>query len=64
MLARYTLTRSELGEVVKLLGADVDPSARQIHLPRFNVGPAQRCVIALGGDGASASGAPVLTAAA
>jgi putative SOS response-associated peptidase YedK len=63
MCARYTLTRSELGEIVKLLGADVDPSARQIHLPRFNVGPAQQCVIAVGGDGARASRAPVLIAA-
>jgi putative SOS response-associated peptidase YedK len=66
MCARYTLTRSELGEVVKLLGADVDHSARQIHLPRFNVGSAQRCVIAINGDGldgATLSPRPVLTAA-
>ena len=48
---------------MKLLGADVDPSARQIYLRRFNVGPAQQCVIAVGGDGASASRAPLLIAA-
>jgi putative SOS response-associated peptidase YedK len=63
MRARYTLTRSELGDIVTLLGANVDPSARQNHLPRFNVGSAQRCVIAVGGDGADASAAPVLIAA-
>ncbi len=63
MCARYTLTRSELGDVVKELGADVDPSARQIHLPRFNVGPAQSCVIAISGAGPAMSARPVLTAA-
>jgi putative SOS response-associated peptidase YedK len=63
MCARYTLTRSELGDVVKELGADVDPSARQIHLPRFNVGPAQSCVIAMSGAGPATSARPVLAAA-
>lgn len=58
MCARYTLTRTDLGTVVDELGAEVDPSAGDVHLPRYNVGPGQRCVVARAG-----TAAPVLTAA-
>lgn len=58
MCGRYTLTRTTLGEVVKELHADVDPSAEQLPLPRYNIGPGQSCVIARAADEA-----PLLTAA-
>lgn len=67
MCARYTLTRTELGGVVEALGADVDPSAAAIRLPRFNVGPSQICVIARAGrggdEGNDGAARPVPTAA-
>ena len=53
----------ELADVVDDLGADVGPTARPIHLARFNVGPAARCVIAMSGAGSGTSARPVLTAA-
>jgi putative SOS response-associated peptidase YedK len=58
MCGRYTLTRTNLGEVVKELHAELDASAEQLRLPRYNIGPAQTCAIALAGDDA-----PLLTAA-
>jgi putative SOS response-associated peptidase YedK len=47
---------------VKLLGADVEPSARQIHLPRFNMGPVQG-VISVGGGGPGVVGTPTFIGA-
>jgi SOS response associated peptidase (SRAP) len=58
MCARYTLTRTELGQVIAELAAELDASAEAIRLPRYNVAPAQACVIAVRG-----AAAPVLTAA-
>ena len=58
MCGRYTLTRTNLGEVVKELHAELDPSAEQLHLPRYNIGPGQACAIARVGDDT-----PLLTAA-
>jgi putative SOS response-associated peptidase YedK len=63
MCARYTLTRTELGGVVEELGADIDPSAAAIRLPRFNVGPSQICVIAREEARGDGEVRPVLTAA-
>jgi len=58
MCGRYTLTRTNLSEVVTKLHAELDPSAAQLPLPRYNIGPGQICAIALAGDDA-----PLLTAA-
>lgn len=58
MCGRYTLTRTNLGEAVKALHAELDPSAEQLPLPRYNIGPGQTCVVARPGDDA-----PLLTSA-
>ncbi len=58
MCGRYTLTRTNLGEVVEELHAELDPSAERLPLPRYNIGPGQTCAIARPGDEA-----PLLTAA-
>lgn len=58
MCGRYTFTYPDLGEVAELLGAEIDASAAEVALPRFNVAPSQTCVIGRSGDDA-----PVLTAA-
>jgi putative SOS response-associated peptidase YedK len=57
MCGRYTLSRTTLGEVIKELHADLDPSAEQLQLPRYNIGPGQTCVIARANEEA-----PLLTA--
>ena len=44
-------------------GESSGASFGQIHLARFNVGPAARCVIAMSGAGSGTSAMPVLTAA-
>ena len=58
MCGRYTLTRTNLGEVVKELHAELDPATEQFRLPRYNVGPGQPCAIAR-----ASSAAPLLTTA-
>jgi len=76
MCGRYTLTRPDLGSVVDLLSADVDPSAAEIHHPRYNIAPSQPCVVASAGranadpagdpsgpSGITGEGRPVLSAA-
>lgn len=50
MCGRYTLTRTNLGVVVKDLHAELDPSAEQLKFPRYNIGPGQLCAVARAGQ--------------
>jgi putative SOS response-associated peptidase YedK len=47
MCGRYTLTYSDLGEVVAMLDAVLDPAAAELYRPRFNIAPTNAAVIAL-----------------
>jgi len=51
MCGRYTLTYADLGAVVEALDAIVDPSAAELHRPRYNVAPSSACVVARPEDG-------------
>lgn len=51
MCGRYTLTYSDLGEVVAMLDAVLDPAAAELYRPRFNVAPTNAAVIARQGAG-------------
>jgi putative SOS response-associated peptidase YedK len=46
MCGRYTLTYTDLGNVVEALGAVLDPAAVEIYRPRYNVAPTNAAVIA------------------
>lgn len=46
MCGRYTLTYSDLGQVAELLGAVLEPTAAELHRPRYNVAPSSACIIA------------------
>jgi putative SOS response-associated peptidase YedK len=46
MCGRYTLTYSDLGEVVAMLDAILDPAAAELYRPRFNIAPTNAAVIA------------------
>src|SRR5271165_6419217 len=59
MCGRYTLSYSDLDEVAAELDAILDPSAIELHRPRFNVAPTDAIVVATPGD----AGRPVLAPA-
>jgi putative SOS response-associated peptidase YedK len=50
MCGRYTLTYRDLGQVAELIGALVAPAAAELHRPRYNIAPTDRCVVAMPGE--------------
>jgi putative SOS response-associated peptidase YedK len=50
MCGRYTLTYRDLGQVAELIGALVVPAAAELHHPRYNIAPTDRCVVAMPGE--------------
>ena len=50
MCGRYTLTYRDLGQVAELIGALVTPAAAELHHPRYNIAPTNRCVVAMPGS--------------
>lgn len=46
MCGRYTLTYSDLGQVAELLGAILEPTAAELHRPRYNIAPSNACIVA------------------
>jgi len=47
MCGRYTLSVTDLGEVVTLLDAILDPAAAALHRPRYNIAPTDAAIVAL-----------------
>ena len=50
MCGRYTLTYRDLGQVAELIGALIAPAAAELHHPRYNIAPTDRCVVAMPGE--------------
>ena len=50
MCGRYTLTATDLGEVVSLLDAILEPAAAALHRPRYNIAPTDTVVLARPGS--------------
>jgi putative SOS response-associated peptidase YedK len=50
MCGRYTLTYHDLGQVAELIGALVAPAAAELHHPRYNIAPTDRCIVAMPGE--------------
>ncbi len=46
MCGRYTLTASDLGEVVEMLDAILDPAAAALYEPRYNIAPTSAVIVA------------------
>lgn len=50
MCGRYTLSYTDLDAVVRALDAILEPAAAELHHPRYNIAPTNRCVVAHAGD--------------
>ena len=50
MCGRYTLTVTDLGEVVAMLDAMVEAEAAALHRPRYNIAPTDVALLARPGD--------------